>query len=213
MTTAVSRVAAEGIGVGEPVADRLARAVSIVCAPPSLALPLIGLAAHRVAGQPGAWAGATILLATTALLPSLFILAARRAGLVGSLDLTCRTERIVPSMFAAGCAATAYVLLVRWEAPFLLVAVGLAIALQLGALALVTTVWKVSYHAAAAGGLAALAYTLEGATLGLLLLAVAALVAWARVRLRRHTRAQVLVGLLTSTPILVLDRALGGTLG
>ena len=95
----------------------------------------------------------------------------------------------------------------------MLVTVGLAIALQLGALALVTTVWKVSYHAAAAGGLAALAYSLEGATVGLSLLSVAGLVAWARVRLRRHTRAQVAAGLLTSMPVLVLDRVLAGGLG
>lgn len=213
MTVGVNRAVAGLSPVDEPLADRLAHAVSIVCAPPSLAVPLVALAAHQAAGQPGALIGALILLLTAAVLPSLFILAAHRAGYVGSLDLTCRSERVIPSLFAAGCAATAYPLLVRWEAPTVLVAVGLAITLQLGALALVTTFWKVSYHASATGGLAALAYSLEGATIGLALLALAGVVAWARVRLRRHTRAQVAVGLLTSVPIFLLDHVLAGGLG
>jgi len=213
MTVGIGRAVA-GVPVAElALADRLAHAVSVICAPPSLAVPLVALAAHQAAGQPGALLGAVILFVTTALLPSLFILTAHHAGYVGSLDLTCRSERVIPSMFAATCAAAAYPLLVRWEAPAVLVAVGLAIAVQLGALALVTTVWKVSYHAAAAGGLAALAFSLEGATLGLLLVSVAALVAWARVWLRRHTRAQVAVGLLTSAPVLLLDLVLGGAVG
>ena len=213
MSVGLQRAATGLPALEGPFADRLAHAISVICAPPSLAVPLVALAAHHVAGQPGAAMGALILLVTTALLPSLFILAAHRAGYVGSLDLTCRSERVIPSLFAAGCAATAYPLLVRWEAPTVLIAVGLAIALQLGALALVTTVWKVSYHAAAAGGLAALAYSLEGATVGLALVAVAALVGWARVRLRRHTRAQVAFGLLTSMPVLFLDRMLAGAAG
>lgn len=214
-TSPVDEPLAESLAesLAEPFADRLAHAISVVCAPPSLAVPLVALAAHEAAGQPGAVAGAAILLATTALLPSLFILAAHRAGYVGSLDLTRRTERVIPSLFAAGCAATAYPLLVRWEAPAVLIAVGLAIAVQLGVLALVTTVWQVSYHAAAAGGLAALAYSLDGAAVGLLLLSVAALVAWARVHLRRHTRAQVAAGLFTSAPVLFLDRVLAGATG
>jgi membrane-associated phospholipid phosphatase len=213
MAVGGERIVAAGGARAGAVADRLAHAVSVVCAPPSLAVPLVGLAAHRAAGQPGAWAAATLLIATTAVLPSLFILAAKRAGYVGSLDLTRRAERVLPSLFAALCAATVYPTLLRWEAPEVLVALSAAIALQLGALALVTTVWKVSYHAAGAGGLAAIAYTLEGAALGVGLLLLAALVAWARVRLGRHTRAQVVVGLLTSTPVLLVERAFAGALG
>lgn len=182
-------------------ADRLAQAVSIICSPPLLALPMTLLAAAHATDGSAVGAAVTLLIATT-LLPSLFVYTAYRAGYVRDFDLARRSERVIPSAFAALCSAGAYPILRQLEAPSVLLAIGAALTVQLVVLALVTTFWKVSYHAATAGGLVAIACTLEGASLGLPLAALAALISWARVRLGRHTPPQVVVGLLSAAPLL-----------
>ena len=81
-------------------------------------------------------------------------------------------------------------------APRLFVMLGLAALAQTLLLFALTLFWKVSVHAAATGALAALAslgwWPAPLAAATVLLVGV---VGWARVRLDRHTPAQVLVGI------------------
>jgi membrane-associated phospholipid phosphatase len=56
----------------------------------------------------------------------------------------------------------------------------------------ITLWWKISVHSAAAAGVATLIWSLIGATLPLL--AGVVIIAWSRVRLRRHTVAQTIAG-------------------
>ena len=55
------------------LADRLARAVSIVCAPPVMIVPVAGLASWQSADDEPVLIGAVTLVVTTALLPTLFV--------------------------------------------------------------------------------------------------------------------------------------------
>jgi len=154
-----------------------------------------------VAGHAAAARSILILLTTVAVLPSVFVFMAYRAGYVKTVDVSSRTERLFPAVFAVASAALAYPLLQWIEAPSLLLALAAALIVQLAVLGLTTMWWKISYHAGAAGGLAAVAFAVEGMSLGVPLVLLACVVAWARVRLGRHTPAQVSMGLLTASPM------------
>jgi hypothetical protein len=181
-------------------ADRLARAVSIVCCPPLLALA-VALLVGQHSNDPNTSRSILLLLTATAILPAVFVYVAYRRGQAQSLDLTNRAERLWPAFFAALSSTAAYPLLQGLAAPTLLLQLSTALAAQLLVLALVTVRWKISYHAASAASLAVLAWALDDSGLGLALAAIAGLVCWARVRLGRHTAAQVLLGLLSALPV------------
>lgn len=182
--------------------ERLARVVSIVGAPPVMVLPLVVLAAwHSETGGRSLGAAAVTLTATTVLLPCLFVYVAYRAGYVTSPDLPRQSERLQPSVFAAVCAVGAYPLLRYVDAPTAFLLLGAALALQLIILAVVTIWWKISYHAATTAGLAIFALAWDGLAAALPFVGVALVIGWARVRLRRHTVAQVVAGWLSAIPV------------
>ena len=183
-------------------ADRLARAVSIVCAPPVMILPVAGLASwHGADGEP-VLVSVVPLVVTTAVLPMLFIYAAYLAGLISGPDLPRRSERLQPALFTTLCAFAAYLLLLSVGAAPLFLTLDAALAFQMALLGVVTVWWKISYHAAGAAGLAIVALSLSDLSVSAPLFALAALVGWARVRLGRHTPRQVAAGWLSALPIL-----------
>jgi membrane-associated phospholipid phosphatase len=186
------------------LADRLARAVSVACAPPVMVLPVAGLASWHVAAGEPVLASAITLVVTTALLPTLFVYAAYLAGLISSPDLPRRAERLQPALFTTVCAVGAYPLLRGVGAPPLFLTLDTALALQMALLAIVTIWWKISYHAAGAAGLAVVALALGDPSVALPLAALPVLVGWARVRLGRHTPYQVAAGWLSALPALLI---------
>jgi len=198
-----ARLAPEiALGASVGLADLLARAVSIVCAPPIMMLPLVLLVVRRAPEGHELLQGVLAFVAATAVLPALFVYASCLVGAAHSFDLTRRSERLRPAVFAVACATLVYPVLVALGAPPVLLDLDAALAGQLALLAVVTAWWKISYHAAGAAGVAFLALALEGASLALPLLALAGLVGWARVHLGRHTRAQVFFGWLSALPLL-----------
>src|SRR5436190_121132 len=85
------------------LADRLARAVSVVCAPPVMILPVAGLASWHGAAEESALISVVTLVVTTAVLPMVFVYAAYLAGLISSPDLPRRSERLQPALFTTLC--------------------------------------------------------------------------------------------------------------
>ena len=184
------------------VLDRLATAVSVVCVPPILAVPLVILSAqHTPAGADPSLASLMLIMAV-GILPAVFVAACYRLGYVSSLSVSVRSERRGPALFTACCALAAYSILAFHGAPAVLLSLSAALSFQLAGLALITNWWRVSYHTASMSGLAFAAQALEGPTLGIPLLLRAALVGWSRVRLGRHTPVEVGMGLLASLPLL-----------
>ena len=183
------------------LADRLARAVSIVCAPPVMILPVAALASWHDAAGESALVSVVTLVVTTAVLPMLFVYAAYVAGLISSPDMPRRSERLQPALFTTLCAVAAYPLLQGVGAPSLFLRIDAALALQMALLGIVTIWWKISYHAAGAAGLVIVALALSDLSVAAPLLALPALVGWARVRLGRHTPRQVFAGWLSALPI------------
>lgn len=184
-------------------ADRLARAVSIACAPPLMVLPAAGLASWHVPDGDPILASVVTFIVTTAVLPTLFVYAAYLSGLISSPDMPRRSERLQPALFTTLCAVAAYPILRGVGAPSLFLSLDAALALQMALLGVVTLWWKISYHAAGAAGLAVVALSLGESSMALPLLALPALVGWARIRLGRHTPSQVVAGWASALPILL----------
>lgn len=164
-------------------------------------LPVAGLASwHGADGEP-VLASVVTLVVTTALLPTIFVYAAYLAGLISSPDLPRRSERLQPALFTTLCAVAAYPLLQGVGAPPLFLSLDAALAVQMALLALVTSWWKISYHAAGAAGLTIVAFALGDLSVSVPLVGLMVLVGWARVRLGRHTPRQVAAGWLSALPI------------
>ncbi len=109
-------------------------------------------------------------------------------------DVSIPGERIGLLLFGIGCMAVCYGVLVWRRAPPVLLAGFRAAVLAAAAGAVLTVSWsKVSVHAAAMAGVAA-ASAFYSVPLALVLGAAAVLVSWARIRLGRHTLAQVVAG-------------------
>ena len=86
----------------------------------------------------------------------------------------------------------AWLVLVLGGAPLQMVAVTGGLWLQMVIVFVITLRWKISMHSAAAAGVGALVWSLVGTMLPLLV--GVPIIAWSRVRLRRHTVAQTVAG-------------------
>jgi membrane-associated phospholipid phosphatase len=156
-------------------------------------------------GEGLAWGFGTVAL--TAGLPSLDIYRRMRGSTVDDFHIFAREQRIRPLLVALACAAAAFGLSLLLEAPRPVQVCLLAGFVTGATLTLVTGRWKISFHAAgAASSLVLLVWALGWTTLVLSPLVPA--VAWSRVRLGRHTTAQVAAGLLTGLALTILVVAL-----
>jgi membrane-associated phospholipid phosphatase len=125
--------------------------------------------------------------------PTLYVVWLLHRGEVTDFHLRVREQRIKPLTLTVITTLGAWLMLIVNHAPYLLVSVataGMAIILLL---LLVTSRWKISGHTTAISGLAMLCCVLLGPAATPVALGVP-LVAWARVRLHRHTVAQTIAG-------------------
>ena len=171
-----------------------ARALSIVGHPALLMPAAVAVAASGADAPPRLLPVALGTAVAVAVVVGLYSLWQVRAGRWAHVDASQPRERHQLNLFLAALLGGAAVLL--WTAgqppP---VALGPLLAAGLVLLAHALRRWlKVSLHAAFAVFAAALVWPHLGLTLGLALLAVG--VAWSRLALQRHTRAEVLLGLL-----------------
>ena len=143
-----------------------------------------------IAGGLG-WAGVACLF--TWVIPYAVVLVGVHRGRLGDTFLSQRRERVRPMLLACVSAGVGVVVLARLGAPGDLVRLVVAVLAGLLVSVGVTIRWKVSVHVAGLAGALAVAVVLYGwwALAGLPMLA---LVGWARVTVKAHTVAQVLVG-------------------
>lgn len=182
---------------GDTWHSKLARLITEVFAPVVLIFALLIVVSIHATGDVGRGLALGLLAAAFAGgLPYVVLVLGVHTGRLGDRHLSRREER--PLMMAMGLVSvTCGLLVMRWlKAPqevYALVAAmvaGVAVALSISLL------WKISIHAACvAGSVAVLTLVLGFRALPLAGTVVA--VAWARVQLRDHTVAQVIVGALT----------------
>ena len=161
--------------------------------PPVVAFPINVLAAW-LAGGGVAWWLAGLHFVLGALMPLLDIVWSLYTGRIADIHLPNRKDRIRPFVISVIGAAVTLLVFWRVEAPAILIAVAAGGLLQNVGLMAVTTVWQISVHGAAAAALATLVGLGLGTAPGVLAVVMLGLVGWARIRLDRHTPAQVVAG-------------------
>jgi len=182
---------------GIPGTARWARVVTEVLAPAHLvmALPLIvGWRATAPSLTGVLWGGAAALFCGA--IPYAFILAGVRSGRLTDRHVFRRDQRLTPLVLAVGCviAGLAALILLGATKAVVVLVVGMLSALLV--IAPITAFWKISLHAAVAGGTATALTLAFGPYAAALAWPLTVLVAASRVSLRAHTPAQVTVGTL-----------------
>jgi membrane-associated phospholipid phosphatase len=190
--------------------ERLARGISDVLSPPILAVVGILLVTTLLESPSGLW-WVGYFLTLTVVFPVAYLIWKVRRGEISDFHIRLREQRIRPMALTLACSITALGSLWAGHAPRVLqIFSGMAV-LQIGLLFLVTLRWKISGHGAAIGSLAIFLWGLYGSVAAPALLAIP-MVAWARVRLHRHTPAQTLAGsivgvVFTSSLLYILSLA------
>ena len=172
--------------------DRWARVVSGVLSPLAIAVAAVILAAYTINDE-SALTWIAIYIALSILPPTLYIMYLVRRGIVSDFHLNIREERTQPLILMTANTILALLVMYLIGAPKLILVVIAAAIIQLLCILLITLKWKVSGHATAISGLAVLALALFGENVAPLILLIP-LVAWSRIRLKRHTLAQTIAG-------------------
>ncbi|BCX05379.1 MAG: hypothetical protein KatS3mg053_3317 [Candidatus Roseilinea sp.] len=193
--TAPGQVAPEALflpPLRQPRLDRVAGWVSNATHPPIVGIFSVIVAA-LVSAKAMAWVWGVGYLALAVLLPTLYVAWLVRRGEIADMQLPDRRQRLKPYCVAIACMGLAALVLQWAHAPRLLQQIALINVVQSAALFLATLRWKISAHCASMGALAMLTWVLFGAG-SLPFCAAVPVVAWARVRLKRHDATQVLAG-------------------
>ncbi|GLZ40250.1 hypothetical protein [Actinokineospora sp. NBRC 105648] len=180
-----------------PPATRLAKVATEVFSPAVVVLILpLAVAWVATGHDPAATVLWGLVVAVfSSVLPMAFIIRGARAGRWDGHHVRDREHRFLPLLVGLASTAVGITIQVLADAPRDVLALSLSMFATLVVCIAITTAWKISLHAAVAGGAVAMTTLLYGQW-ALLLLAPLALVCWSRVVLTDHTAAQVVVGVL-----------------
>lgn len=172
-----------------------ARIVSDIVSPPVvwtvIAFPL---AFAEAEGNTGAIAAATLYGFLVCWVPVMFIAWMVKRGHITDIHMKLRRQRILPFSVSITCSAGALGLLWLMKAGAVLLLFGVATLLGLIVMALVTIFWQISIHAMSITSAVMVAGMVFGTETALWLMPLIPLVAAARLKLNRHTPAQLVAG-------------------
>ncbi|MFQ5613518.1 MAG: phosphatase PAP2 family protein, partial [Anaerolineae bacterium] len=173
-----------------------ARLISNILSPPIVGGALVvGLSLHALDGPREALKWISIALLVTGLPPLLYIRYLVRTGYLVDIHMPDRDRRIKPLIATITWFFCALLLLYAWHAPQVIILLLAATIFQMALLVAITLLWKISFHSAAIASAATVAVLLESPS-AWAVISLVPLVAWARVRLNRHTPWQVILGCL-----------------
>lgn len=174
---------------------RVARGFSNVVSPPTLFATLgLALTLHVLPPSEAIWwwlaYGFLVSLA-----PILFVVYLLRTGRIAELHMSNTNERHLPYLSAMIGAGIYIGLVVAFDAPELLLCLGIFNLVALTALFIINIVWGlISFHTTAAVATALWAGVVWGWTVGLLVMPLVLLIITVRLYLKRHTPVQVIAG-------------------
>ncbi|MCI2417379.1 hypothetical protein MOQ72_08075 [Saccharopolyspora sp. K220] len=174
--------------------DRAARVLTEVCAPwvivVLLPLAVAWQATHRFGPALG-WG--LLVSATSSVLPMGVIVWGAKTGRWDSHHVRNRAGRFVPFVALITMSLVGLGLLVLLGAPWLLIALDIAMIASLFVTGGITVRWKISMHSAVASGAVVILALIYHPACWALMLLVAA-ISWSRVQINDHTTAQVTWG-------------------
>jgi len=174
--------------------ERMARWISNLLSPPMVAIAGLVLALRMLEKPKDAW-WLLYFMGLTVALPVGYIIWKVRRGEITDFHVRVREQRIRPLSLAVAGGMASLTGLWLGHAPIGLMALASMGVMQVAFLLLVTLKWKISGHGAAVSSLAVFLCGLYGTAAAPALLTIP-LVAWARLRLRRHTLWQTICGSL-----------------
>lgn len=188
--------------------SKWARLVSDLCSPPMVWAVLVFPIAFRYAtsrGQAITWALTFGVL--VCLLPVLYIIWMVRRGKIGDIHMKERHERLRPFLVSILCTAVAWQILRMMGAPAMLPMVAIFSVVQLAIMTLITLVWQISMHTMSITGAIVATGIVFGPVSALVISPLVPLVGAARLKLHRHTLAQVIAGCLVGgiIPLVILS--------
>jgi hypothetical protein len=184
-----------------------ARLVSDLLSPPMVwAVMAFPIAFRDAPAQQQAFTWALVYGSLVCLLPLLYIAWMVRRGAITDIHMQVRQQRMRPFVVSMACTTIAWWVLRFMGAPPILPLFALFSLAQLAAMALITLVWQISIHAVSITGAVVAAFAFFGPLWALLILPLVILVGAARLKLQRHTLAQVVMGAVVGliVPLLVL---------
>lgn len=177
-----------------------AKVVSDVVSPPVIwGIMAFPIAARNAPTPEAALLWAMIYVIFVSIAPILYILIQVRRGNITDMHMPLREERIRPFIVSLVTAVFAAFLLYIIHASTIMRLFTISSLIQLIIMALITTVWQISIHSVSVSGMVVTAGALFGVNTAIVLAPIILLVAVARLRLRRHTRAQVITGIFVGT--------------
>ena len=175
--------------------NRAARWITEAFQPPVVVSVQLLVSPLTQPGFPGTMVYGALAALFVCVVPLMLLLVLVRLGKVTDHHVSERKQRAPVLLMALGSIAAGLLVLEAVGAPGSVIAMVLAVVGGVVVLAGISPFWKISGHAAAISSSAVIAVLMLGpAWLPLLLLIPA--VAWSRVVLRAHTRAQVVAGAL-----------------
>lgn len=181
------------------------RVVSDVFSPPVVWATLAFPIAFRDATSSGEgllWAFTYI--ATVCLIPLVFIAIQVKRGAITDLHLEVREQRIAPFLVTMIGSGLAFGILRLIATTSVMPAFALFSFVQLGVMLGITMMWQISIHAICIAGATVTCGLLFGWTVGLIIAPLILIVGLARIKLHRHTPAQVIVGTLIGIAMTVI---------
>ncbi len=184
-----------------------ARLVSNLLSPPmvwaALAFPI---AFREAESQTQALMWAVVYGVMVCLLPVLYIAVMVWRGKISDMHMRHRRERMIPFMVSLVCTTIAWWTLRFMGAPSVLPVLAIFTLVQIAIMTAITFVWQISMHTMTIGGAAMAIAVIFGTSVGMLFVPIAVLVSAARLKLKRHTPAQIIAGVLVGAlvPALVL---------
>ena len=175
--------------------NRAARWITEAFQPPVVVSVQLLVSPLTQPGFPGTMVYGALAALFVCVVPLMLLLVLVRLGKVTDHHVSERKQRAPVLLMALGSIVAGLLVLEAVGAPGSVIAMVLAVVGGVVVLAGISPFWKISGHAAAISSSAVIAVLMLGpAWLPLLLLIPA--VAWSRVVLRAHTRAQVVAGAL-----------------
>ena len=188
-------------GVPRAWDGRIAYVITNIASPPVLGLFVLVLASSTLASL-AAWTWTGVYVVIAVLAPLAFLVSLMHRGAVTDLDVQLREQRVKPLIFSLVCGGLAWLILRVGRAPRLIVLLTGLSWVQMTAAFLITLRWKISMHCATAAGVATAIWSFIGTPLPLLI--GVPIIAWTRVRLRRHTLTQTIAGSLLGASVFTM---------
>lgn len=172
-----------------------ARVVSDLLSPPVVwGVMVFPVALRDTTSREHVFLWAALYIFMVCLLPVIYIAVMVKRGAITDLHMQVRGQRIRPLMVTIICTGLTWAIMSLMGAPKILPLFVLFVLVQLALMVTITLVWQISIHAISISGAAVATGALFGPLGALLTAPLVVLVGAARLKLRRHTPAQVVAG-------------------